>query len=72
MYTLDSSVEEHDFIEFFAGDANVSRCLVWGGLSGAFLDKAYHTPARKKQNFMDILTPAGMAQLGKLEALLFG
>ena len=44
---------------------NVSRCQKLAGVPTASLDVLYHQPEEGcgKQNFMDILTPAGMALL---------
>jgi hypothetical protein len=56
-------MQAYTFIEFFAGQANVTKCIRKSGQRAARLDVTYHQAKEGKHNFMDILSPAGMAQL---------
>ena len=49
------------WLEFFAGAAIATQCVTAAGFPGAKLDKLYHAPVGGKQNYMDILSDAGMA-----------
>lgn len=57
--------QELDYIELFAGVANVWGAVTRQGYKGARVDIEYHTPepTTSKQNFMDILSSAGFATL---------
>ncbi|CAE7564454.1 unnamed protein product, partial [Symbiodinium sp. KB8] len=49
------------FIEFFAGLGNCSRCYKLAGVPTASLDILYNRAPEGKDNYMDILSNAGMA-----------
>lgn len=50
------------WLEFFAGTAMATACVTGAGYTGAKLDINYHSPTNpEKQNYYDILSPAGMA-----------
>lgn len=59
-------MQAYDFVELFAGKGFVSACVKGAGFSTASLDITYHQALPQKQNFMDVLTPAGMALLMKI------
>ena len=52
-------------VEFYAGLGNNSRCAKLAGIPTASLDLLYHTPSPDlpKQNYMDIVTDAGLSWL---------
>lgn len=54
----------YSFCEFFAGTASCSRAIKAAQYPTAALDILYFDPPDGKQNYMDILTPAGMGFLG--------
>ena len=54
----------YGFIEFYAGLGNCSRVHKLAGIPTASLDIMYSTADPGKQNYMDILSNAGMAPLG--------
>lgn len=53
--------QKYDFIELFAGQAWVSRCVKHRGYSVAALDIAYGEPLEGKQDAMNLLSDAGFA-----------
>ena len=53
----------YTWIEMFAGKAEATRVMRYGGHHAAKLDLKYHEALPGKQNYMDILTPAGFAYL---------
>lgn len=55
--------QKYDFVELFAGEAWVSRCMKAKGYSVAALDVMYGDPKPDKQNAMDLLSDAGFAFL---------
>ena len=55
------SWQVNTFIELFAGVANTSRVMRLAGYSTAALDLSYYKAQPGKHNFMDIMTPSGMA-----------
>ena len=55
--------QKYDFVELFAGQAWVSRCMKAKGYSVAALDVMYGDPEPGKQNAMDLLSDAGFAFL---------
>ena len=54
----------YGFIEFYAGKAACSSCMKLAGVPTASLDITYHIARAGKQNYMDILTDAGMGYHG--------
>lgn len=55
--------QKYDFVEMFAGQAWVSRCMKARGFSVAALDINFGCPRPGKQNAMDLLSDAGFASL---------
>lgn len=53
--------KEYEFIELFAGKGLTTTVLKGAGKPCAALDIEYHEPPAGKQNYMDLLTPAGFA-----------
>ena len=54
----------YGFVEFYAGLGNCSRCHKLAGIPTASLDLIYHEAPMRRENYMDILTSAGMGPLG--------
>lgn len=61
--------QSYDMLEFYAGKANLSRCMKLGGVRTGSLDIKYDVkvnPGRKRPRSsdpMDILSPSGFASL---------
>ena len=55
--------QKYDFVELFAGQAWVSRCMKAKGYSVAALDIVFGDPKPGKQDAMDLLSDAGFAFL---------
>ena len=58
--------QEFDYVEFYAGKGNLSRCMRASGIRTASLDLLYRVKGseRHHSNCMDILSPAGFWNLG--------
>lgn len=56
--------QKYDMIELFAGEAWVSRAMRQSGRAVASLDINYHSCHDDRQNYMDLLTPAGFTHFG--------
>jgi hypothetical protein len=56
-----STLQAIHFIELFAGVGNVSKCVRLSGHLAISFDILYYAPKPGKQNYMDILSPSGMA-----------
>ena len=67
-----SGLQAYDFVELFAGAGVTSSVLRKAGRSCASLDLEYHTPEKGKQNYMDLLSPAGFALLELTMFCVFG
>ena len=61
------NVQAYEFVELFAGKGLTSAALRGAGFGTASLDIDYHVPPEGKQNYMDILTSAGLAFLVSFE-----
>lgn len=60
--TIYQCPEDFEMLEFFAGKANLSRCMKLSGYHTGKLDIKYHNPdSDLKTNPMDLLSPAGFA-----------
>lgn len=59
--------QAYEFVELFAGKGLTSAALRGAGFGTASLDIDYHVPSEGKQNYMDILTPAGLSFLVPFE-----
>ena len=60
-----NSLEDHfTWIELFAGKAEATRMMRYGGHRCAKLDLKYNVAPVDKQNFMNILEPSGFLLLG--------
>ena len=55
--------QKYDFVEIFAGEAWVSRCMKASGFSVAALDINYGSPRPGKQDAFDLLSDAGFSSL---------
>ena len=49
------------WVEFFSGTAMATRCMTQSGLIGCPLDILDYRGPAEKQNYLDLLTPAGMS-----------
>ena len=56
-------IKAFSFCEYFAGDGACSRAIRAANYPVASLDILYWEPRPDKQNYMDIMTAAGMAFL---------
>ena len=53
-------LQEYDYLEFFAGKANASRCMAVMGLAVCSLDINYYQKREGHgSNYMDLLDPSG-------------
>ena len=53
--------QAYEFVELFAGKGLTTTALKGSGTPSAALDIEYHQATQGKQNYMDLLTPAGFA-----------
>ena len=64
LYRARVATKAFEWLEFVSGSAMATRCMLASGEVGCPLDIANHTAPANKQNFLDLLTPAGMAHFG--------
>ena len=58
--------EAFKWVEFFSGSGMASKCMTHSGELGCALDILHYEPkaiSPDKQNYLDMLTPSGMAKL---------
>ena len=63
LYRTRVATKDFGWQECFSGSAMATRCMLASGKMGFPLDIANHTVPADKKNFLDLLTPAGMAHI---------